>query len=273
VFATFPFSVVATRPSLAVAAGIRSLLAATMRFPTPFAFPKLCAGLLLAVLTASTGLTAEGAPVLEFAGVMKNGDRTLVALLDKSTGTTSPWLSPGGVFAGYTFKAFDSTQQTVVLVKDGAELRLPLVAARVRPGEANGKLSPKTALSIYHNVRQIAAAADQYYLENAKLAATLEDIVGPNKNMKRLVHVSGEDYSTITLKQGTPVVLTTAGGDVIPAQASADVKATYAFHPVRAGDTGAKIAGVMNMTISELMALNPDVNWNQLSTGQILRVK
>jgi LysM repeat protein len=244
-----------------------------MRRPPPIAIPKLCVRLVLLFLAVAPGLGAETPVPLEFTGVMQNGDRTQIALRDKTADTTSSWLPIGARFRGYTVKSFNAENQTAVLIKEGGEIRLPLVTARVRHGEAAGKLSPKTALAIFHNVRQIAAAADQYYLENGKLSATLEDLVGPDKNMKRLVHVAGEDYTTITLKQGTPVVLTTAGGDVIPAEATSDVPATYAFHPVRAGDTGMKIAVMNKISVSDLTALNPDVKWDKLSPGQILRVK
>jgi hypothetical protein len=241
-----------------------------MRCPSPSFYLRSAAGLLGALVLSAVTRAAE--PALELTGVMHVEERTQIALLDKTTGVTS-WVSPGQAFRGYTFTAFNAEEKTAVLRKDGVETRVRLVDARVQHGEAAGKLSPKTAKAIFHNVRQIAAAADQYYLENGKLAATLEDIVGPNKNMKRLVNVAGEDYSRITLKQGTPVVLTTAGGDVIPADATNRADATYAFYPLRSGDTGAKIAAQMNISIGELAALNPEINWSRLSVEQVVRVK
>jgi hypothetical protein len=42
---------------------------------------------------------------------------------------------------------------------------------------------------------------------------------------------------------------------------------------VKAGDTGARIAKRFEVTISDLMALNPGVRWDRLKVGQIVRVK
>lgn len=244
-----------------------------MARPMPRPLPPVRLWLFAAVLGAAwPGSVRASEATFELTGVMQSEGRTRIALVEKATGATS-WLAVGEAFRGHTFKSYDATEQTAVLAKDGAETRLRLVGAQIRHGEAEGRLSPKTAKAIYHNVRQIAAAADQYYLEHGKTSATLEDLVGPDKIMKRLVNVAGEDYSTIVLKLGTPVVLTTAGGDVIPADPADRANATFAFSPLRGGETGMKIANQMNLSVNELVALNPDINFARLRVGEIVRVK
>jgi LysM repeat protein len=48
--------------------------------------------------------------------------------------------------------------------------------------------------------------------------------------------------------------------------------AALGFHRIKAGDTGAKIARALRMTMADLLALNPGVNFTKLKVGQILVV-
>ncbi len=56
--------------------------------------------------------------------------------------------------------------------------------------------------AILNNLRQLAAAADQFFLENGVDKVKLEQIVGPDKYIKKLNPVDGEDYSKLDLTQG-----------------------------------------------------------------------
>ena len=69
--------------------------------------------------------------------------------------------------------------------------------------------------TVLNNLRQLSAAADQYYLENGKSEATLADLVGPDKYVKELHPVAGEDYSTLVFKQGEPLSVQLADGRTI----------------------------------------------------------
>jgi type IV pilus assembly protein PilA len=69
--------------------------------------------------------------------------------------------------------------------------------------------------AVLNNLRQLSAAADQYYLENGKSEATLADLVGPDKYIKALVPVAGEDYSAVVLKQGATMRVRLSDGRVI----------------------------------------------------------
>ena len=67
--------------------------------------------------------------------------------------------------------------------------------------------------AILNNLRQLAAASDQFFLEHGVDKVKLEQIVGPDKYIKRLTPVDGEDYSTLDLKQGaSPWKITSASG-------------------------------------------------------------
>jgi len=41
---------------------------------------------------------------------------------------------------------------------------------------------------------------------------------------------------------------------------------------VKSGDTGAKIARAQGVTLADLLAVNPDVNWNRLGVGQKIKL-
>lgn len=55
--------------------------------------------------------------------------------------------------------------------------------------------------AILNNLRQLAAAAEQFFLEHGVDRVKLEQIVGPGKYIRNLNSVDGEDYSTLDLTQ------------------------------------------------------------------------
>lgn len=55
--------------------------------------------------------------------------------------------------------------------------------------------------AMLNNLRQLAAAADQYFLENGTNTVKLDQIVGPEKYIKKLSPVDGEDYGKLDLTQ------------------------------------------------------------------------
>ena len=50
--------------------------------------------------------------------------------------------------------------------------------------------------AITNNLRQIASAADQYFIESGQDSVAYTDVVGTDKYVKSLSTVAGEDYST-----------------------------------------------------------------------------
>jgi type IV pilus assembly protein PilA len=59
--------------------------------------------------------------------------------------------------------------------------------------------------AVLNNLRQLAAAADQYYLETNKTSATYDDLVGPTKYIQAIKPVAGENYRTLIFKQDAPL--------------------------------------------------------------------
>ena len=69
--------------------------------------------------------------------------------------------------------------------------------------------------AITNNLRQLAAAADQYYLENGVDSTTYDKLVGPGKFVKQIQTIAGENYRTLKFKQGEPLSVRTSDGRVI----------------------------------------------------------
>lgn len=142
--------------------------------------------LLFSACLASSLAAAEN---IEFTGVMVEGTRVKIALREKAS-TASRWLSPGESFLDYSFKAYDATSESVVLVKNGAETKLRLVDAKTR-NDANSTKTPQAP----------------------------------------------------------------------------------AYHIVKPGDTGLKVAQAQGISVRDLQALNGGVDFSRLKVGQSLRVR
>ncbi len=156
---------------------------------------------------ASAALGAE--PAIEFLAVLANGKETTVSLADPSTGQKR-WVKIGQEFNGFVVSAYEDAAETVVLAKGGRQFRVRLKTAKVQAGGVEPTEEKKRA--ILNNLRQLAAAADQFYLENGKTQATFDELVGATKYVKQIIPVEGEDYHVIVFAQGKPLTVTTTGG-------------------------------------------------------------
>jgi type IV pilus assembly protein PilA len=67
---------------------------------------------------------------------------------------------------------------------------------------------------ILNNLRQLSAAADQYFLEHGANSATINDLVGEQKYVRELNTVSGETYPTIYLLD-QPIIVTLPNGTTL----------------------------------------------------------
>ncbi|MBI2513975.1 MAG: S8 family serine peptidase [Opitutae bacterium] len=72
-------------------------------------------------------------------------------------------------------------------------------------------------LLILKNLRQLAAAANQYYRAQSTNTARFDDLVGPEpgKTVKQVISYAGEDYRTIVFQQDQPIVVRTRAGEEI----------------------------------------------------------
>ena len=69
--------------------------------------------------------------------------------------------------------------------------------------------------TVMNNLRQLSAATDQYCLETGKARATYDDLVGPDKYIRELKPVAGEDYRELKLKPGEPLRVRLSSGQEI----------------------------------------------------------
>ncbi|HWA09854.1 MAG TPA: prepilin-type N-terminal cleavage/methylation domain-containing protein [Opitutaceae bacterium] len=65
--------------------------------------------------------------------------------------------------------------------------------------------------AVLNNMRQLGAAADQYFLENGTSVATLTALVGSSNYVKALNTVANESYPT-DFTQGNPIIVTNIAG-------------------------------------------------------------
>lgn len=66
--------------------------------------------------------------------------------------------------------------------------------------------------AMLNNLRQIAAARAQFQLENGRPPASMDDLVGETKYIRRLNPVDGESYAGLSLMVGSPLTVTTLNG-------------------------------------------------------------
>lgn len=164
---------------------------------------------MLGLFFLGTAYAAETGTGLEFSGVLGGGKDLRVALTNKASGTTQ-WVAVGSRFLGYTVSSYDANADVLVLTKGGRTFRLPLKQGKTM--KAEGKPSPEVERAILNNLRQLAAAADQYYLENGKATTSYDELVGETKYVKSLTPIKGENYRAIQFAQGKKITVTTTGG-------------------------------------------------------------
>jgi len=101
-------------------------------------------------------------------------------------------------------KGFTLVEIMIVVVIIG------LLAAMAIPAFQKVRTTSQTK-AITNNLRQLASAADQYFLENGATTVAQSDLVGTDKYVKALTAVAGESYPS-TITQGTALEAT--GGTV-----------------------------------------------------------
>lgn len=71
--------------------------------------------------------------------------------------------------------------------------------------------------AVLNNLRQLAAARDQYFLETGKTSCTYADLVGAgaDKYIRELKPVAGEDYTRLSFRQGEALRVKLSSGKVV----------------------------------------------------------
>jgi hypothetical protein len=107
-----------------------------------------------------------------------------------------------------------SLKQDVAMMSVYNPMTVGLLAAMAIPAFQKVRTASQDK-AVLNNLRQLAAAADMYYLENGVSQATYNDLVGPNKLIKAVVPVMGEDYRSLRFRSGEPLRIRLAPGRVI----------------------------------------------------------
>jgi type IV pilus assembly protein PilA len=107
-----------------------------------------------------------------------------------------------------------SSKQDVAMLAVYNPLTVGFLAAMAIPAFQKVRTASQQKV-VLNNLRQLSAAADQYYLENNVTTATFDDLVGPDKYVRRLNPVAGENYRELQFKQGEPLRIHLSSGEVV----------------------------------------------------------
>jgi len=105
-------------------------------------------------------------------------------------------------------KGFTLVEIMIVVVIIG------LLAAMAIPAFQKVRASAQEK-AVLNNLRQLSAAADQYYLENGVSTVTFDQIVGPGRYIPRIMSVMGENYRQIRFAVGEPLQVRLPDGRVV----------------------------------------------------------
>lgn len=109
-------------------------------------------------------------------------------------------------YAGYSTKQVIMTVPAVVGIGLGSAMAIPAFQ-KVR------ETSQQKAVE--NNLRQIAAASDQYFLENGVNEVRIDQLVGENGYIRELNPVAGERYEGMVIRQGEPISVILGDGTVV----------------------------------------------------------
>ncbi len=225
---------------------------------------------LIAAILFFSGHQVSAEPEIEFSGVLVTGGHTQVALTGKATHVTR-WVEIGGHFSDFTVAAYDSKEGVVVLEKGGAKFRFPMISGKILDAAANPP-SEKSA-AIIGNLRRILAAANRFYLENARTSVRLAELVGPGRAIEELQPVAGESYDALPLTVSSRKFSVTTADGLVVSWEPTDPPPVLRECIVRPGDTFAKIARESGLTIAQLLELNAGARPELIRIGQKLRLK
>jgi len=66
--------------------------------------------------------------------------------------------------------------------------------------------------AVLNNLRQLAGASEQFFMETGKTTATYDDLVGPDRYISELTPVAGEDYRSLRFRPGATLKVRLASG-------------------------------------------------------------
>ncbi|MES2694973.1 MAG: hypothetical protein V4773_15990 [Verrucomicrobiota bacterium] len=154
--------------------------------------------------TLNTDLPPQMQSMVQFMiSQMKSADRPLVAVRTN--------LDDGILVRAYYNRSF---KQELAMGAMYNPVSVGLLAAMAIPAFQKVRTSSQEK-AITNNLRQLAAAADQHFLETGTTTATYNDIVGPTKYVKSIQSVMGENYRQMRFVQGQPLAVRLPDGRMI----------------------------------------------------------
>ncbi|HWL17110.1 MAG TPA: LysM domain-containing protein, partial [Opitutus sp.] len=118
--------------------------------------------------------------------------------------------------------------------------------------------------SLESQVGGIQASVDKSARDVNSLSRTTQDAFNTVAADLGNIHASLTKLEDAQKKQ--PAVAASKGGSKEPAVAGPDE------YVVKSGDTGSKIARAQGISLADLLAVNPGVNWNALHAGQKIKL-
>jgi hypothetical protein len=113
--------------------------------------------------------------------------------------------------------------------------------------------------AMINNLRQFAAAAQQFRLENDRWPNSIDEVVGETKYIRRVLTVDGEDYSGLRFRDGAKLVVTSADG--ITATVDFDTEEPEGVLPSPAAELaqelGQKVEPAAKKALESYRAANP----------------
>jgi len=109
-------------------------------------------------------------------------------------------------YAGFSTKQVVMVLPTIAASGFGAAMAIPAFQ-KVR--------TTSQEKAVTNNLRQIASAADQYFLENGVTEVQIDQLVGEDGYIRLLNPVAGESYEGMVIRQGEDIRVTLGDGSVI----------------------------------------------------------
>lgn len=107
-----------------------------------------------------------------------------------------------------------SMKQDIAAIGIYNPLTVGLMAAMAIPAFQKVQMASQEK-AVLNNLRQLAAAADQHYLETGTRTATYDQLVGPTRYVKNVIPVAGENYRALRFVQGEPLRVRLGNGKTV----------------------------------------------------------
>jgi type IV pilus assembly protein PilA len=107
-----------------------------------------------------------------------------------------------------------SLKQEIAAISVYNPVTIGVLAAMAIPAFQKVRMASQEK-AVLNNLRQFAAAGDQFCLEKSVQAAGYHDLVGPQKYIRVMNSVAGERYDTLRYVQGQPLRVRLPDGRVV----------------------------------------------------------